>query len=94
MKLTQEQMDQAPEQSMGDSYRLFLDMSSTCTGYTVAQFAGKKCTIARCGVMWFPNDWTNAQKYHHVHQAIGEFYTINAVTDVIYESYHVNFPIK
>lgn len=90
MKLTQEQMDQAPEQSMGDSYRLFLDMSSTCTGYTVAKFAGKKCTIARCGVMWFPNDWTNAQKYHHVHQAIGEFYTINAVTDVIYESYHVN----
>lgn len=90
MELNQDKLDNAPEIDSGESYRLFLDMSSTCTGYTVAKLEGRKCVISRCGVMWFPNDWTNAQKYHHIHQAIGEFYSINAVTDVIYESYHVN----
>jgi len=86
-----EQMkENAPETQMGDSYRLFLDISSTCTGYTVAKFEGRKVTISRLGVMWFENQWTNAQKYHHMHQSIGEFYSINAITDVIYESYHVN----
>lgn len=83
-------MENAPEQDVGDSYRVFLDMSSTCTGYSIAKLEGRKCTISRCGVMWFPTSWTNAQKYHHIHQSIGEFYSINAVTDVIYESYHVN----
>jgi hypothetical protein len=90
MKVDQDILDSAPETSMGDSYRLFLDISSTCTGYTVAKFEGRKCYISRAGVMWFGADWENGQKYHHMHQAVGEFYTVNAITDIIYESYHVN----
>jgi len=90
MKLNQEQLDNAPEIDSGESYRLFLDISSTCTGYTVAKIEGKKCYISRLGVMWFGADWENGKKYHHMHQAVGEFYTTNAVTDIIYEAYHVN----
>lgn len=90
MKLNQEQLDNAPEIDSGDAYRLFLDISSTCTGYTVARIDGKKCYISRLGVMWFGADWENGKKYHHMHQAVGEFYTTNAVTDIIYEAYHVN----
>lgn len=90
MNLNQEQLDNAPEIDSGESYRLFLDISSTCTGYTVAKIEGKKCYISRLGVMWFGADWENGQKYHHMHQAVGEFYTTNAVTDIIYEAYHVN----
>jgi len=40
--------------------------------------------------MWFPNDCENGQKYYQMQQAIGEFYTVNAITDIIYEAYHVN----
>lgn len=90
MELTKQQMEDAPETKMGDSYRLFLDMSSTCTGYVVAKMEGRKVTISRIGVMWFENDVPNGAKYHQMHQAVGEFYTINAITDIIYESYHVN----
>lgn len=90
MNIDQEMMDNAPETQMGDSYRLYLDMSSSCTGYVTAKFEGNKCTISRLGVMWFGDKWENGQKYHHLHQSIGEFYTINAITDIIYESYHVN----
>lgn len=90
MSNIQEMKDNANEMAMGDSYRLFLDMSSTCTGYVVAKFSGRKCTISRLGVMWFDSNVPNGQKYHQMHQAVGEFYTINAITDIIYESYHVN----
>jgi Holliday junction resolvasome RuvABC endonuclease subunit len=90
MNITEDMKDNAPQIDMGDSYRLFLDMSSSCTGYVCAKMEGRKCTISRMGVMWFGADWENGQKYHHIHQSIGEFYSINAITDVIYESYHVN----
>lgn len=90
MKLEQDVLDNAPETDSGDSYRLFLDLSSTCTGYVIARMEGRRCIIARAGVMWFPTDCPNGLKYHQMHQAVGEFYTVNAVTDIIYESYHVN----
>ena len=90
MKVKQEVLDSAPEVEMGEANRLFLDISSTATGYCVASFSGRTCTISRFGVMWFPADVPNGQKYYQLQQAVGEFYTVNAVTDIIYESYHVN----
>lgn len=90
MKLEQDVLDSSPEISADESYRLFLDMSSTCTGYIVAKMEGRKCLISRAGVMWFPSDCPNGLKFHQMHQAVGEFYTVNAITDIIYESYHVN----
>jgi hypothetical protein len=90
MKVSQDILDSAPETDMGDSYRLFLDMSSSCTGYCVSKFEANKCIISRAGAMWFPSDCENGQKYYQMQQAVGEFYTVNAITDIIYESYHVN----
>lgn len=90
MKLEQDVLDNAPEIGQAEAYRLFLDLSSTCTGYTIAKFSGRKCTIVRAGAMWFPSDCENGQKYYQLQQAVGEFYTVNAITDIIYESYHVN----
>ena len=53
--------------------------------------SGRTCTIARAGVMWFGADWENGKKYFHLQDAImGDFYTTNAITDIIYESFHVN----
>lgn len=90
MKVKQEVLDSAPEVEMGESYRLFLDLSSSCSGYCIAKMEGRKCIIARLGAMWFPTDCPNGQKYYQMQQAVSEFYTVNAVTDIIYESYHVN----
>ena len=91
MKLNQEQLDNAPETDLGDSHRLFLDMSSSCTGYVIAKLEGRKCTIARAGVIWFGDKWENGQKYFHLQDCItSDFYVVNAITDVIYESFHVN----
>jgi hypothetical protein len=90
MKVKQDILDAAPETDMGNSYRLFLDLSSSCSGYSIARMEGRKCTIVRAGAMWFPSDCPNGQKYYQMQQAIGEFYTVNAITDIIYESYHVN----
>lgn len=91
MNVEQEVLDAVPETDMGDSHRLFLDMSSACTGYVIAKMEGRKCTIVRAGVMWFGADWENGKKYFHLQDAImGDFYTTNAITDVIYESFHVN----
>lgn len=91
MNIEQDVLDSAPETQMGDSYRLFLDMSSACTGYVIAKMEGRKCMISRAGVMWFGDKWENGQKYFHLQSAItNDFYVVNAITDVIYESYHVN----
>ena len=90
MNITEEMKDNAPEVDSGESYRLFLDISSTCTGYTIAKMEGRKVTISRAGVMWFDSKVDNGRKYFELQQAIGEFYSINAITDIIYEAYHVN----
>jgi hypothetical protein len=90
MKLAQETLDSIQETDMGESTRLFLDISSTCTGFVISKMEGRTCTITRMGVMWFPSDCPNGQKYYQLQQAIGEFYSIDAITDIIYESFHVN----
>lgn len=90
MKVSQEVLDNIPESDMGESNRLFLDLSSNCSGYVVARFSGRTCTIVRAGAMWFPSDCENGAKYFQMQQAVSEFYTVDAVTDIIYESYHVN----
>lgn len=87
----QKVMDDAKQVDMGDCYRLFLDLSSTCTGYVIAKMEARKCIISRLGVMWFGANMENGEKYFRLQQAITcEFYVINAITDVIYESFHVN----
>ena len=76
--------------------RLFLDTSSSCTGYVVARIqkgatldmSKATCVIERAGALWFPADWTNPQKYAYMYKLVTEdFYVISAITDIIYERY-------
>lgn len=76
--------------------RLFLDTSSSCTGYVVARLdRGKSlnmsdatCVIERAGAIWFPANWTNPQKYAYMYKLVTEdFYITSAITDIIYERY-------
>jgi hypothetical protein len=79
-----------------DSYRLFLDVSSACTGYVVAKInsggsnslARATCEIVRAGAIWYPKDWTNEKKNYYMFRIISDdFYVISAITDIIYERY-------
>lgn len=81
----------APTIDIGDSHRVFLDLSSTCSGYAIAKMEGAKCTIARVGAIWFGDDWSHAQKYAYMQNLISnEFYVVNAITDIIYEKYSID----
>jgi len=76
-----------PENDL-DAYRLFLDLSSSCTGYVVAKFQGGLCTIVRAGVKWFGNDWEHGKKYQYMQEfVVSDLYVNNAITDIVYERY-------
>lgn len=75
--------------------RLFLDLSSSCAGYTIASFNtenGKAvATIHRSGAIWFDPSWTHGKKYHYIQQCIFDNFVIReGVVDIIYEKYSVN----
>lgn len=90
-KLTDHLDKTAPVIDIGDSHRVFLDLSSTCSGYAIAKMAGSKCTIVRVGAVWFGDDWSHGQKYAYMHNLISnEFYVVNAITDIIYEKYSID----
>lgn len=76
-------MSQQIVKYLGDSPVLFLDISSTCTGFVVAQFDNftKVTKINKIGVLWFHNDWAHGQKYKYLRDFI---------TDVAYMHYKVN----
>lgn len=82
-----------------DDFRLFLDLSSTCSGYAVARIKKGEsqllqdatCEIVRAGAIWFPSSWKNEQKYYYMYRLVCEdFYITSAVTDIIYERYSFN----
>lgn len=63
---------------------LFLDPSSTCTGYTVASvnFEDKKAKILSAGAIWLDKHLPNQEKYHYLYNAITNFFNI---------VYHIGF---
>jgi hypothetical protein len=80
-------------------HRLFLDLSSSCSGYAVArikkgssqQLKDATCEIVRAGAIWFPPSWSNDKKYYYMYRLVCEdFYVTSAVTDIIYERYSFN----
>lgn len=90
-KLTDELDKKAPTIDIGESYRVFLDLSSTCSGYAIARMEGSKCFISRIGAVWFGDDWAHGKKYAYMQNLIGnEFYVANSITDIIYEKYSID----
>lgn len=73
---------------------LFLDISSTCTGYAVAgvNFHNKKVTWKSAGALWLDNkDWSHQDKYLYMHEAIVNYFWIVGQVDFIcVEQYSFN----
>jgi len=67
---------------LGDCKNLFLDISSSCTGWVVAGMDSRtrEITIYKAGVMWFGDDTPHGKKYNILS---------NFVLDTAYVAYHI-----
>lgn len=66
--------------------RIFLDISSTCTGYCIHD--GEK-HLER-NVIWFPKDLDTAQKCHFLFHTVFELCTKFDIQGIVFESYVFN----
>src|SRR5690242_18342669 len=74
---------------------LFLDVSSTCTGYAIAAMnlgdKSEAVTVKKAGCIWFGADWDHQTKYSYIFNALLTYFEIVEQIDlVIHESYSVN----
>lgn len=78
---------------VGEVNILFLDMSSTCTGYALAKvdFHHKKATFVNSGAIWFEDTMTNQDKYHYIFSAVTNYFNIVGQIDFcVAEAYMIN----
>lgn len=78
---------------LGGEPTLYLDISSSCTGYVVATYdiANKKATILKAGVLWFNDDWEHGQKYRYLQQYVTDVAYIHfRINDIVAEKYFCN----
>jgi len=81
------------EQKVEEVNLLFLDVSSTCTGYAVASvdFSTKKVIWKAAGALWFDSNWSHQDKYVYISRAILEyFYIVQQVDYIVTEQYSIN----
>lgn len=74
---------------------LFLDVSSTCTGYAIASMdlgdRSQPVVIKKAGNLWFGSDWDHQTKYSYIFNAILTYFEIVEQVDlIIHEQYSVN----
>ena len=72
---------------------LFLDLSSSCTGYTLASvdFEAKKAKVTKIGAIWFDKYWNNQDKYHYIYRALTVYFNIIGQIDYCFaEAYMIN----
>jgi hypothetical protein len=73
---------------------LFLDSSSTCTGYSIMKvnFEKKTCRLTSCGVLWLNNrEWRDQQRYSYMFHALsGYFWVVEGVDYIVAEQYSIN----
>lgn len=84
-----------PEVHVGNVNGLFLDASSTCTGYTIVNFdisnKRKPATLTKAGVLWFGSDWEHGDIYSYIYNSIVTYFDIVEKIDlIVYEQYSVN----
>jgi len=85
--------DIIPEIKLGDCHILFLDASSTCTGFSVASvdFVNKKTEILKAGCLWFDANWPHAQKYDYLYAALQNYFeVVEQIDHIVIEQYSVN----
>lgn len=86
-------LQQLFEQKVDSINILFLDLSSSCTGYTIVKldFTNKKATFKKAGAIWFDPDWKNQEKYAYVFNAIVNYFNIvDQIDFCICEAYMLN----
>lgn len=72
---------------------LFLDLSSSCTGYSLAEvnFTNKSAKITKAGALWFDDSFSNQEKYHYLFSCITNyFYIIDKIDYCVCEAYAIN----
>lgn len=69
--------------------KLFLDISSSCTGYVLAADSKSEVTIKEVGVIWFDKKATIAEKCYDLQEFIKSFGEYD-IEKIIYERYSFN----
>lgn len=73
---------------------LFLDVSSTCTGYAIMRvnFHNKTSQLTSCGSLWLNNkNWRDQERYSYLFHAISGYFWIVGQTDyIVAEQYSIN----
>jgi len=72
---------------------LFLDISSSCTGYAIANldFKSKSADFQRAGAIWLDPDWSHQEKYSYMFNAIvNYFWVAEAIDYIVVEQYSIN----
>lgn len=80
-------------QEVGDIRILFMDISSTCTGYASCSldFATKKATWKSAGALWLNPKWEHQTKYLYMHEAINNyFWIVDQIDYIVAEQYSIN----
>jgi hypothetical protein len=72
---------------------LFLDISSACTGYSIASvnFTTKKIEFTKAGAIWLSPDWSHQEKYSYMYSVISNYFWVGEAIDyIVVEQYSVN----
>src|SRR5271154_3039496 len=77
---------------------LFLDPSSSCTGFAVAAINSvkKEAEIISAGALWFGSDWNTGKKLRYIFSAIRNYFFIlnQGVSEVVCEEYFFPMGVK
>lgn len=73
---------------------LFLDVSSTCTGYAIMRvnFHDKTSRLTSAGSLWLNNkSWKDQERYSYLfHAIVGYFWIVGQVDYIVAEQYSIN----
>jgi len=89
----QAQLQQEKLMEVGHSNILFLDISSSCTGYVVASvdFKTKKVDFKCAGAIWLDPKWPHQQKYNYMFNALSNyFWIVQNIDYIVVEQYTIN----
>lgn len=72
---------------------LFLDISSACTGYSIANvnFTSKQVKFTKAGAIWLDPDWSHQEKYNYMFHVVCNYFWVGEAIDyIVVEQYSVN----
>lgn len=72
---------------------LFLDVSSTCVGYSIANvnFSPRTAVMTKTGAIWLDPNWTHAEKYNYMFNSlVNYFWVVEQIDYIVVEQYSIN----